>query len=380
MKSISHYLFAVVKRILIPVFRLFPLQNKVILENFRRSGFGDDPKYIAEELAKKENVRIIWCYNRTKDEYPDYITPVRINSLTYFYHLCTSKVWVDNVRGTFNIRKRKGQYYIQTWHGTLSLKKVEAEAPTIPKSWQNMSKLDGRLTDLMYTNNDFQKWKYENSFWYNGPVIKCDVPRLSILLNPKEGLKETILDKLGIPREKKVVLYAPTFRKNENIDVYQWNYESVLEAFDKKFGGSHVILIRLHPRVSSKCGFIHYNDKVINVTNYPDIQELLSIADIEINDYSSSMFDFGVLRRPVFLIAKDLSEYKSQDRELEFSFEELPFILATTETELINQIRIFNDTEYREKVNYFYAKIGLEDSGKGSQVVSEIIYNYIFHQ
>ena len=370
-------LLYIVRTIVIFISRLLPLQNKVILDNFRGDGFGDDPKYIAQELSKEKGLKIIWCYMNKVNNYPSYITPVKTFSIKFFYHLCTSKVWVDNVRGTFWVKKRDKQFYIQTWHGTLSLKKVEKEAPTIPESWKTTSMRDGTLTDLMYTNNDFQKWKYENSFWYNGPVIKCDVPRVGILLNPPQKLKIEILNFFAINDDSKIILYAPTFRQDHNMDAYMWNYERILNELETKFGGHYVMLLRLHPRIAAKCSDIKYNSRIINATNYPDMQELLAISDIEINDYSSSMFDFGVLKRPVFLFCKDLETYKNSDRGLEFDFEQLPFPVVQTEDAFVDAIRNFDISNYKEKVTSFYDSIGYKDTGKGADYLARIIIKHI---
>ena len=372
MKKIKHFIYRIARFLTIHVCRILPLQDKVIFDNFRRDGFGDDPKYIAQELAKS-GAKLIWCYMEKPGDYPDYITPVRTYSLKFFYHLCTAKVWIDNVRGTFWIKKRPKQFYVQTWHGTLSLKKVEMEAPTIPEGWKRASIKDGELTDLMYTNNDFQKWKYENIFWYQGPVVKCDVPRLSILINPSIGLKKKVLDYFNIEGDPKIVLYAPTFRKDYNMSHYIWNYNNVLNALDEKFNCHFIMLLRLHPIVAQKCDTINYSSTIINATNYPDMQELLSVSNIQINDYSSSMFDFGYLKRPLFLLAKDVEQYSNSDRGMEFTFDELPFPLSKSETELIQNIQSFDLKKYQMNVEEFYNKIGFVDSGKGAEMVANMI-------
>lgn len=368
-----HIFREILKQSWLFVCRLFPLQRKVIFDNFQRSGMGDDPKYIADALSNDPTIKMVWCYQGKKGIYPSYIKPVRLYSLMYFFHLSTSMVWIDNVRGTFRINKRKGQFYIQTWHATLSLKKVEKEAPTIPLDWKQKSIRDGQLTDLMYTNNDFQKWKYENVYWYSGQVLKCDVPRLSILINPNNNLLISVRQYFNIQSDLKIVLYAPTFRKEEGLDVYRWDYNKVLDALDSRFGGRHIMLIRLHPIIAKASSFINYTDRIINATDYPDMQELLACSDVEINDYSSSMFDFGVLRKPIFLIGKDLNDYMHGDRDLEFRFEDLPFPMATSEDELINNIINFNADEYVNRVNEFYDRIGLVDYGDGANTIANIV-------
>lgn len=109
------------------VFCCFPLQNKVVFDNMTGKGFGDDPKYIALALLRKsKNLELIWLVkSNSNNNLPIEIKPVKLNSLAALYHLATARVWVDNQRGVFNLApKRKGQFYIQTWHATFGVKKL----------------------------------------------------------------------------------------------------------------------------------------------------------------------------------------------------------------------------------------------------------------
>ena len=372
-----HKPYVALKKICIRIFELLPLQDKVVLDNFGGSYLGDDPKYIALELAKQSNIKLVWTL-KVMSDLPYGIIGAKIGSIIYLYHVCTAKVWISNVRGNFNkFHKRKGQYYIQTWHACLGLKKVEAEAPSIPEAWENESKKDGEYIDLMYSNNDFYCSKYRSTFWYNGCVIKNDVPRLSVIINTPPTIKKKVFDYFNLDNRKKIILYAPTFRQDKNTEVYRWDYNRVIEAVEQKFGGNYVIMVRLHHIVASSCNFIQYSDKIINATPYPDIQELLAVADVEINDYSSSMFDFAVAEKPVFLIAKDKDEYINQDRGIEFSFEELPFPVAVTSEDLVRNIEIFDSKQYLQKLELFWDRIGFMDKGDGAKSIAKIVMEHI---
>lgn len=360
------------------VFEIFPLQKKIIFDNFHSDSYGGEPKYIAEELARSPQKKtMIWVYKKNKPIVPDYITPIKLGSLLFYYHLSTAKVWVDNVRGTFCTYKRKGQFYIQTWHAILGLKKIEKEAPSIPDEWKDISKRDSKLIDLMVSNNDFYKSKFENVFWYDGEVLKCDSPKMSLLVNTPTNLKNKVFNQLNINKDAKVVLYAPTFRKTKDLSVYEWDYEKIIRCLENKFGGYFIMLLRMHPIISNKAGFLKYTDKIINVTSYPDMQELLAISDIQINDYSSSMFEFGFLKKPVFLFCKDLEDYKNGDRELEFDFEKLPFPLCQSQEELIYKINNFNQDNYNKNITSFYEQIGMVEKGEGAKILANIINEHL---
>ena len=362
--------------------RVLPLQDKVVFCNFFGRGLGDDPKYIVLALKKiNPKIKLYWVTDgKLNVGLPMGIFPLKLWSREYFYHLATSKVWVFNIKNLQKTKKKKGQLYIQTWHASISLKQVEQDVEqSLTPEYVMASKEDSNLIDLMYSNNDFQSKKYKTVYWYHGLVLRCDVPRESVLLNPPSTLRSQVLATYGVEEDVKIVLYAPTFRKGfDDICVYSWNYLKVTDALSQKFGGKFIMFLRLHPNVANLSNEIHYDKNVISVTDYPDMQELLAIADVMINDYSSSMFEFGLLlKRPVFLLAKDLVEYTSSDRTLEFSLDELPFPLSVSEDGLLDRIENFDELEYLEKLKDFNRKIKMTDSGKGDFYIANMINDYV---
>jgi len=376
------YLHLVKEKLYNYFLRILPLQDKVVFCNFFGRGLGDDPKYIALALKKiNPKIKLYWVTDgKWNIKLSSGIFPLKLWSREYFYHMATSKVWVLNIKNMPKPAKKSKQLYIQTWHASISLKQVEKDVErSLNPDYVKATQADSHLIDLMYANNDFQLNKYKTVYWYNGRVLKCDVPREAVLLNPPLGLKTKILSKYGIDDDAKIVLYAPTFRKGvADIGVYSWNYLKVVDALERKFEGKFVLFLRLHPNIANLAKDIHYDGNVIPVTNYPDMQELLSVSDVMINDYSSSMFEFGLLlKRPVFLLAKDLEEYTSSDRTLEFSLDELPFPLSVSEEELLDKIGKFEELSYIEKLERFNRKINMMDSGTGDSYVANIINNYV---
>ncbi len=362
------------RKLLEVLFRQFPLKDKVVFDNFGGRGMGDDPKYIATELLRRERtIPIYWIVDSKNVELLQGITPLRLKSFRYYYHVMTAKVLVDNIRHSHHLQKRKGQYYIQTWHATVPLKKTEQEVFNLGQYYIINAVRHAIDTDLMYSNNDFHKYRFENSFWYHGPVLKCDVPRMSVLLNTPSGLRSHFCERYGIDKNKKIVLYAPTFRGSGNIGPIVWDYNRVLRALGSRFAQDYVMLLRLHPNIVSEASQLSYSDSVIDVTDYPDMQEILAISDILITDYSSTMFDFGKINRPLFLYCQDLDDYCSNDRQLEFSMDELPFPVAKTIDELENLINNYSDQKEIERRREFYDSIGYVDSGHGAEFIADII-------
>ena len=356
------------------LFRLLPLQRKIVFDNFGGRGLGDDPKYILKQMIKDGiKVRYIWLVNDFSIEVPREVAKVKYGSLQAYYHYATAKIWVDNVKFVPKPRKRKGQFYLQTWHAFFSIKKIEQDTEsTLPYDYIKASKEDSSKTDLMYANNNFHLDLFKKAFWYDGNIIKSDIPHLSVLFNSPQYLKKQIYSKYNIPQNKKIILYAPTFRKSFDINVFKWNYSAIHKAFEKKYHNEFVFCLKFHPNIAEKASLIS-SDFIYNVSNYPDPAELVSVSDILITDLSSISFTMAIKGGPVFLFMKDFDEYKRNDRTQYFSANELPFQFAQTEDELVKNIEQFDDVLYKRKLCDFFEKIGLIESGKGAIIISNIL-------
>ena len=149
------------------VFSLFPIQRrKIVFDNFSGRGYGCDPKYICEELRKRgENLDLVWLLNGEEGDLPDGVRAVPYGSWKAMYELATAGIWVDNVKTSYRPYKRKTQFYLQTWHSSLGLKKNEADSANgLPSGYEKNSMRDAKITDLMYANNDFRLERYQKSY------------------------------------------------------------------------------------------------------------------------------------------------------------------------------------------------------------------------
>ncbi len=354
---------------------IFPIQNnKIVFDNFGGRGFGDDPKYIAEELLQRNlKLKMIWVTANSYTDFPDGIRTVKYGTVRAAYHWITAKVWVDNIKSTIRPPKRNGQYYIQTWHSTLGFKKNEEDAQNLPLRYIEQAKADGEQIDLMYSDNEFRYDKYSNHFWYSGEVLKCDVPRVGELLREDKNCLDKVYCNLKVDLNKKIVLYAPTFRKNVDKSVYYVNAAKICRMLEEKFKEPFEFVMRLHPNDAEIAKEITKDMKVIDATAYSDMQELLATAAVLITDYSGCMFDFGFTRKPVFLLAKDVERYIKEERKWYFSLAELPFVLCQSEKELLDSIVKFDEKTYKHQCEAFEKKIGFSDSGKGAQIIADRI-------
>lgn len=354
--------------------------NKIVFDNFSGRGYGCNPKYIAEELIRRNRkYDIVWLVRDESEAVPPNVRIVKIYTKRANLELLTARVWISNVRNYKGVNKRKGQFYIQTWHSSLGLKKIEGDIADFPESKKRESVYDGSVTDLMFANNDLRIGQYKRAFWYDGKIIKCGVPRNAILFNTPMELDDKVRNLFGISKDDFIILYAPTYRDSSDANIYVWDFQKICNVFQKKYNRKAVILLRLHPNIVEQSSNITFNKEVINASFYPDMQELLAISDYLITDFSSCSFDFSFAKKPVLLYAQDADGYINNERGLVLKVEDLPFKLAKNENELVTCIENFEYELYRKECDCFFEKIGLAEDGKGAQKVADIIEDVIYN-
>lgn len=331
--------------------------KKIVFDNFLGKGYGDNPKYIMEEIFQQQlNWDFVWLTNNMDNEFPKGVRVVKYGSLKAMREFASAKVWVDNVRNTIRPPKKKNQIYLQTWHGGFAVKKVEGAAESdLSEVYVTYAKRDGAETDAIISACKVQSQDFMQNFWLNKDVeiLEIGQPRNDILFSDhKDKVAEKVKKRLGISNTTKVVLYAPTFRDDLTTDCYNLDTQAVKNAFEERFGGKFAIAIRLHPNVQGQESCFAFNDTIINATTYPDIHELYLTADYLISDYSSAPFDFSLLNRPVFLYVSDYEKYKTS-RGLTLKLEDTPFLLSKSNMELVDSIMSFSEKEYWEKFEKF---------------------------
>lgn len=361
-------------------FRIFPIKkNKIVVTNFLGKGYGDNAKYIVEELLKSNiDYDIVWLVNdEFNKDFPLRIRRVRYNSFRAIYEEVTAKVWIDNSRKSSLVRKRKEQFYIQTWHGGIGPKCIEKDAEkSLSKEYIRDAKNDSKMADLMISNSAFKTRDYKEAFWYSGEILECGSPRNDIFFGDTDHIRKKVKEALNIREDVMIVLYTPTFRQSCDMSAYSIDYDKCFSALEDKFARNWVALERLHPNIIKQAADRRYSDKVINASLYDDIQELMVAADILITDYSSTMFDFMLTNRPVFLYATDINDYLN-DRNFRFDLRDLPFPLAETNAELINNILYFNEIEYNDGLKKLYIEFGIHEDGRAAKRIVERIAKVI---
>lgn len=363
------------------LFRLFPINSrKIVVDNFSGKGFGDHCKYIVNSLVEKaedKDLDIVWICDKKNEEFPANVRCVKTDSLLSFYELATAKVWIDNLRKPEYVRKRKGQFYVMTWHGGIALKKIEKDVEnSLPRSYIRAAKNDSKMADLLIAGSEWEYNLIRNSFWYDGEIAKCGLPRMDILYKNDLTLKNEIKRKLGIPVDTMCVLYAPTFRaslNNMDVSVYNLDWNKVITALEEKTNSKWTGLMRLHPNILPVSDKLNLPSTVLNVTSYPDMQELLLASDCLITDYSTTIFEYSVLGKMAFIFSLDLEEYM-KDRDLYFKLTELPYTLSESNDELVKNIKDFSYQTYKDNVDDFFKnRCGCYNGGDASSYIADRI-------
>lgn len=381
--KINNKIKNITKKIISFIFFIKPIdKNKIVLCNFYGKGYGCNPKYIVQEiLRQKLNYKLIWLVESTSNvnDIPKEIKTVKYGSIKALNELITAKVWIDNSRKDFYPpKKRKGQYYIQTWHGGVGIKSVEkAVEDKLSKKYIKNAKNDSKMADLFLSNSKWCTELYRKNFWYYGEILECGSPRVDILFNSNIDIKEKVFKFYNIKKNKKILMYAPTFRNSMSLDIYNLDYESCINEIRNKFGGEWIVFIRLHPNMYHLSERLSKNSfDIINVTKYDDMQELLAISDILITDFSSSMFEFSYLKKPVFIFAQDYNEYL-KERQLSIDLDRLPFKFTKSNEELIDEIKQFNQEKYCKNIEKMIKDLGIKENGNASKIVLEKIKEII---
>ena len=371
-------IFLLVYTALYYLFRVFPVKkNKIFVQSFNGKGYGDNPKYIIEEIFRRNiDCVVIWAVKPGyKKTVPSKVKTVSYRSIQAIYEEATAKIWIDNCRKQPYVRKRKKQYYIQTWHGGPSfvLKKIEKDAEmSLTPYYAAQAKHDSLLIDLLLSCEKNRKDVYAATFWYNGEILECGSPGDDLFFGDNAAIKEKVVSHFSIDKDAGIILYAPTFRNTFDPDVFNVDFQAVLDLLRRATGREWVFLVRLHPNISEKAGFISYSGSIINATDYFDVQEIVFASDMLISDYSGIIIEFAMMKKPAFLFIKDYAAYVNE-RSFYMDLLSMPFPSAMSNTELLEKIEKFNETLYKQDVAAFLEKTGtLDDGGASKRVVDRI--------
>ena len=359
-------------------FLKLPMHKKrIIFESMWGAKYSCNPRYLYEYIDKNHpDWECVWVLHDKHIPVNGKAIRTRRFSLPYFYYLATSKYLVNNVNFHDHYAKRPGQTEIQTMHGTplktLGLD-VAADFPTKIKEEKFVNKCS--RWDYLTVQSDFVANITERCFRFRKKFLKYGYPRTDILYtkdNPDDiaDLKE----KMGLPRDKKVILYAPTWRLRNRFDLM-----IDLESFKRSLSDEYILILRLHHLSASGWKQPPKDDFIYDLTDYDSVEELYLISDILVTDYSSVMFDYAILDRPIFLFTYDMEEYRDKLRGMYFDIEELaPGPIVYTSKELEEAIINIDETEKESRAlrHRFQDKfLQYECANSSEKIFDEVMMN-----
>jgi CDP-glycerol glycerophosphotransferase len=383
----------------IKYYRSEKVSNKIIIfESYMGRSYACSPKAIYEELLKNNKYKeytFVWAFQEP-DNYKKNIKLknaiiIKYGSNDYYRYYSKAKYWITNSRLPEQIRKKPEQIYLQCWHGT-PLKRLGHDIIAETKNALNTKKEmitkydnDAKKYTYMLSPSKFCTEKFASAFNLNqfhkeDIIIEEGYPRNDFLYNYKESDIRRVKKQLNIPKNKKVILYAPTWRDDQHITGVGYTYKTEVnfDYLKEKLEDDYVILFRAHYFIANSFDFEKYGDFIYDVSKIDDINELYIISDILITDYSSVFFDYANLKRPMIFFMYDLEYYEKQLRGFYIYLKELPGDIITEEKDIVN---ILNNIEkYNKKHAKTYEKFNKKFNYLDDGQVSKRVIHKTFEE
>jgi len=374
------------------LFRLvgcLPAYNKLIVfESYLGKQYSCNPRAIYEYLKEYHpEYKMYWSVD------PKYlhnfngkdIRCVKRFSVKWLFLMALAKYWVTNSRMPLWIPKPKRTVYLQTWHGT-PLKRLAADMEevhmpgTTTENYKRNFYSESRNWDYLISPNAYSTEIFRRAFQFDKEIIESGYPRNDYLYthHRPEAIRE-LKQKYGIPENKKVILYAPTWRDDQFYErgKYKFDLELDLRRMMHQLGDRYIVVLRMHYLVAENLDLSPYKGFAFDFSNHEDIRELYLISDLLITDYSSVFFDYANLKRPMVFFVYDIENYRDKLRGFYFEFEQnAPGPLVKTTEGVIEKILEFEQNNFSvpESFEGFYNHFCYLESGISSRRVVEKVF------
>ena len=367
-----------------------PVKDNVIMfESSNGRNYTGNPRYIYEEMVRQgldNEYNCVWSLTDTNIPIPGNCTKIKRPGMKFLFYSLRSKFWIFDSRHQYYLKKNKNTKYIQTWHGTplkklaLDMDKVNSSETTDIEDYKAKFKKNSSLWDYLISQNSYSSKIFKRAFAFDGEMLEIGYPRNDILINENNETKiNEIKERLNIDKDKKIILYAPTWRDNEfhRSGIYKFATEMDFNAMQNALSDEYVLIVKFHYLVKDEINWDEYRDFIIECNEMWDIQELYLISDILITDYSSVMFDYALLNRPILFFTYDLDFYKDNLRDFYFDINTVPGPLIETTEDLVDFIKNNSKEDYFEKYGTKYQAFKETynefDKGSSCQSVIELV-------
>ena len=315
-----------------------PLDDEMVIFSGHTRRYNDSPRTLYEYMLahpeKFGRYKCVWALEDPENvDIPG--NPIKVKSDTpkYFKYTLKAKYWVTcvNIERSLHYKKRKCRY-LNTWHGT-AFKHIGNDAGV-------RQDFDFSSVDYFCYASEYEKKIYMNAFrTREDAMIPTGLPRNDELYHVTPNEIGSLKDKLGLPRDKKIILYAPTWREStDNGKTCAIKPPINTKKWETELKDNYIILFRMHAYTNQLLG-LEFNDTIRDYSAYPNVNDLFKVADILISDYSASMSDYAILERPVLCFTYDYEQYRDE-RGLYLDFDkDMPSGILRTEDDVLKYIK-----------------------------------------
>lgn len=354
-----------------------PIQKRaVVFESHMGKQYSDSPRAIYEELRRRgAAIKPIWVYAASPAGFPKDVKLVKRGSWAYYWALATARFWVDNQGFPHDLRKRPGTTYIQTWHGS-AFKRMGFDEAAVKQATRGEQQRLQRAVDrfdVFLVRSEHDVRTLARALRLRAELLRVGYPRNDALVRGGDPAELARLRRqLGIADGRRVLLYAPTFRPKENGRGAQPLVVPFdLDRFVERFGDELFLLVR--PHYLATCALPPGLRRAVrNVAHIHDITPLMLISDALITDYSSVMFDYALLDRPMVFHVPDYDDYVNRSRGAYFDLlAHAPGPITHTDDDLFDALAdLPGVTErYADHRKEFVSQFGEYDTGNAATAV-----------
>ncbi|MBQ3688594.1 MAG: CDP-glycerol glycerophosphotransferase family protein [Bacteroidales bacterium] len=372
------YYIKVIIRNLLKIFWIFPIdKKKIYFQSFGGKSMNCNPRYIFKYMYEKyPDYKYVWLLNNEPEERLKGVTYVKKNTLQWVKEILTSKVLVANDGFFFYIPYRQKHILIETWHGSGAYKKVGMVLKNETNDKKAFDYISDHLTFFVSGCEKFTEIMSVSRCVKQSVFLPSGMPRNDLFFTPHliQECNEKIREKYRFNSSDYIVLYAPTYRGT----MYSAKCTNLIDLFllkntlKIKYQKEVKILFRGHYFLKNR---IEYREFDKDVSDYPNMQELLCATDMLITDYSSSMWDYSFLYRPCFLFTPDIDEY-IKDRGFYTDPYSWGFPICKTNEELAENIQKFDEPKFVAAMKKHHGDLGSYENGTATEKVCKNIKKF----
>lgn len=346
----------------------------IVFASFGGRKFDDSPKAIYEGMlldSRFDNYKLVWAFIHPEEFNLSRGEKIKIDTFAYYKKLLKARIWVTNSSMTRGLNfTGKNSFQLNSWHGS-AIKRLGSDINSGNTSFGIKGKT--KIKGVMLAQGDYDVDVFSRAFNIPAKDFRITgLPRNDDLATVTKEQQDALKEKLGISKEKKVILYAPTFReydKDEDNNVVL-TPPIDFNLWTKILGEDYVLLLRAHYEVAKVMG-TEDSEFLKNVSTYPNLNDLMMASDMLISDYSSIFFDYAIQGKPMLCFCYDYGKY-AESRGVYFDIRNwLPS--ATNENELLELICKTNISENSEATIKFQKKY-VTEFGHATEKSLDIIF------